>query len=340
MPISVLGESAETVKTEPLTLLEMRSHEDRAKALVETALQWVRASAGAVVSNEDSQFVPFATSDWAANAVGADRLSSSYFTLGIRDVEHAGGMQDPISMSEVLSMFAGANIELSVVWIPLTFGATTVELIYLEGHRGGSFGAVSVESFSAAGIQVAAVLDNLRSTDDPALKRDLGIARGLELLGEQVRAHLSFTRMDGIILEVLGMFRDELETSCISVRADIDEGLPELRGCRLQLQQVVFNLVRNGIDAIKDVHGGGRRLEISCRADDLEMLVTFRDRGSGLEASKNDLDRSIDPFFTPKSSGMSFSSFISRCIIEAHRGRIWAERNEESGLTIRLALPL
>src|ERR1700748_2149466 len=72
-------------------------------------------------------------------------------------------------------------------------------------------------------------------------------------------------------------FWESLEKSSISVRADIDEELPELRGDRLQLQQLVFNLLRDGIDAMKDVHGQLRRLEISCRADDVEMLAAFRD---------------------------------------------------------------
>ena len=92
-------------------------------------------------------------------------------------------------------------------------------------------------------------------------KRDVAIAGGLEVLAKGAQANLSFIMIDGVILEVLGMFRDELEKSSISVHADIDEGLPELRGDRLQLQQVVFSLLRNGIDAMKDVHGRARRLE-------------------------------------------------------------------------------
>jgi signal transduction histidine kinase len=154
------------------------------------------------------------------------------------------------------------------------------------------------------------------------------------------QANVSFIRIDGVILEVLGTFRDELQKSSIFVRADIDEGLPELRGDRLQLQQVVFNLLRNGIDAMKDVHCRLRRLEISCSADDVEMLVAFRDCGGGSGTNTNDMDRLFDPFFTARDSGMSLGPFISRCIIEAHRGRIWAESNEDCGLTIRLALPL
>jgi C4-dicarboxylate-specific signal transduction histidine kinase len=152
------------------------------------------------------------------------------------------------------------------------------------------------------------------------------------------QANLSFIRIDGVILEVLGMLRDELEKSSVSVRADIDEGLPELRADRLQLQQIVFVLLRDGIDALKDVHGQARRLEISCRADDVEMLTAFRHCGGGLETNTHDMNRLHDPFFTTRDSGIGL--FISRRIIEAHRGQIWAERNEDYGLTIRLALPL
>jgi hypothetical protein len=171
-------------------------------------------------------------------------------------------------------------------------------------------------------------------------KRDVAFVGGLEVLAKGAQANLRFIRIDGVILEVLGMFRDELEKSSISVRADIDEGLPELRGDRLQLQQVVFNLLRNGIDAMKDVHGRARRLEVSCRADNVEMLTAFRRCGSGSGANTNDLNRLFDPFLTARDSEMNLGLFISRRIIEAHRGRIWAERNEDCGVTVRFALPL
>ena len=544
MPISVQGERVEEQQNATLALLEARSREELAKALLGIALQRSRASAGAVLFIENGQFVPFATSNWAENAVRGVRFSSSRFALDLGALEHVARMPDPISMNEVLSRFDGTSIDLSVLWIPLRHRGDTVGLIYLEADRGGSFGATSIESFSAIAIQAAAVLANLRLTDDLAReirlrqhaeasrdeiydsmlrhqcigkigdfkfnpttgasigsreffrifgvspeaekldleiwigklhpddrarveretsiavatgstlqleyriikdgrvryvyseghpetngdgdllyrgividiterkaaerlfaetqaelstasrlaalgelagpivhevnqpvtalitsaeacrrwlsrcpmeiseaveaanqvvnkeKRDVAIVGGLEVLAKGAQANLSFIMIDGVILEVLGMFRDELEKSSISVRADIDEGLPELRGDRLQLQQVVFNLLRNGIDAMKDVHGRLRRLEISCRADDVEMLTTFRDCGGGSGTNTNDMNRLFDPFFTTRDSGMSLGLFISRRIIEAHRGRIWAERNEDCGLTIRLALPL
>jgi hypothetical protein len=385
MPISVQGERVEEEQNATLALLEARSREELAKTLLGIALQRSRASAGAVLFNENGQFVPFATSNWAENAVGGIRFSSPRFALDLGALEHAARMPDPISMNEVLSRFDGTSMDLSVLWIPLRYRGDTMGLICLEADRGGSFGATSIESFSAIAVQAAAVLANLRLPHDlvgeirlrqhaeasrdeiydsmlrhqcigkigdfkfnPAMgasvvskgKRDVAIIGGLEVLAEGAQANLSFIMIDGVILEVLGMFRDELEKSSISVGADIDEGLPELRGDRLQLQQVVFNLLRNVIDAMKDVHGRLRRLEISCRADDVEMLTTFRDCGGGSGTNTNDVNRLFDPFFTTIDSGISLGLFISRRIVEAHRGRIWAERNEDCGLTIRLALPL
>ena len=171
-------------------------------------------------------------------------------------------------------------------------------------------------------------------------KRDLATAGGLEVRGEGARANFSFVGIDGVILEVLGMLRDDLENSSISVRADIDEGLPELRGDRLQLQQVVFNLLRNGIEVMKDVHSRMRRLEISCRANEGDMLVKFRACSSGSGTNVNDMSRLFDRFFTTRDSVMTLGQFMRRCIIEVHRGRIWAETNGDRGLSICLALPL
>jgi len=353
MSTSVQGERVEEEQKATLALLEARSREELAKALLGIALQRSRASVGAVLFNENGRFVPFATSNWAENAVRGVRFSSSRFALDIGAFEHAARMPDPISINEVLSRFDG--IELSVLWIPLRYQGDIVGLIYLEADRAGSFGATSIESVSAIAIQAAAVLANLRLSDDLAremrLRQHAEASRDeiydstgeLEVLAKGAQANLSFIGIDGVILEVLGALHDELEKSSISVRADIDEGLPELRGDRVQLQRIVFNLLRNGIDAMNDVHGRPRRLEISCRADDIEMLMAFRYCGGGSGTNTNDLNRLnrlFDPFFTTRDPGTSLGRFISRRIIEAHRGRIWAQRNEDCGLTIRLALPL
>ncbi|MGX9428312.1 MULTISPECIES: GAF domain-containing protein [Bradyrhizobium] len=164
--ISVQGERVEEEKTATLAHLEARSRADIAKALLRIALQPSRASVGAVLFNQNGQFLRFATSNWAENAVRGIRLSSSRLALDDGALEHAARMPDPISMNEVLSRFDG--VELSVLQIPLRYQGETVDLIYLEADQGESFGATSIESFSAIAIQAAAVLANIRLTDDLA----------------------------------------------------------------------------------------------------------------------------------------------------------------------------
>ena len=172
MSVSVPGERAEEEQNATLALLEARSREELAKALLGIALQRSRASAGTVLFSENGRFVPFATSIWVKNAVRDVRFSSSRFPLDIGAFEHAARTPDPISMNEVLSRFDG--IELSVLWIPLRYQGDIVGLIYLEADRAGSFGATSIESVSAIAIQAAAVLANLRLSDDLAREIRLG----------------------------------------------------------------------------------------------------------------------------------------------------------------------
>ncbi|MDI4237942.1 PAS domain-containing protein [Bradyrhizobium sp. Arg237L] len=176
-------------KNATLALLGARSREELAKALLGIALQRLRASGGAVLFNENGQFVPFATSNWAENPVRGVRFCSSWFALDLGALEHAARMPDPISMNEVLFRFGG--IELSVLWIPLRYRGDRVGLIYLEADRGGSFEATSIESFSAIAIQAAAVLANLRLTDD--LAREIRLRRHAEAsrdeLHDSMRRH-------------------------------------------------------------------------------------------------------------------------------------------------------
>ena len=166
MSISAQGKRIEEEPNAILPPLGARSREELAKALLEIALQRSRALTGAVLFNENGQFVPFAMSNCAENAVRGAPLSPSRVALEGGALEHAASNPEPISMNKAFSGFD--SIELSVLWIPLRYQGATVGLIYLQADRRGSFGATSVESFGAIAIQPAAVLVNLRLTDDLA----------------------------------------------------------------------------------------------------------------------------------------------------------------------------
>jgi signal transduction histidine kinase len=107
----------------------------------------------------------------------------------------------------------------------------------------------------------------------------------------------------------------------------------------LQFQQVLLNLVMNGLDAIADAPAGRRQLTVrTARNGDGDAEITVIDTGHGIDPT--DLPRLFDSFFTTKKDGMGLGLALSRSIVQAHRGRIWAENNPEGGATLRFALPV
>jgi C4-dicarboxylate-specific signal transduction histidine kinase len=138
------------------------------------------------------------------------------------------------------------------------------------------------------------------------------------------------------ILEVLALTRHEMEKNRISVATQLAESLPPVRGDRVQLQQVILNLVINAIEAMSATSHGPRELAISTTRADAGVLVTIRDSGPGLPAES--AERLFEAFYTTKSDGLGMGLSICRSIIEAHRGRLWAT-NSEQGAVFNFMLP-
>jgi signal transduction histidine kinase len=142
-----------------------------------------------------------------------------------------------------------------------------------------------------------------------------------------------------MIQEVIILVGSDVLSGKVELKAELEADLPPVIGDRIQLQQVILNLILNARDAMSGVKTYSRELVITSRKGKVgEIVVAVRDSGNGLDA-KN-LDRIFDPFFTTKPEGMGLGLSISRTIIEAHGGTLWATQNEDKGATIQFTLPL
>jgi len=141
------------------------------------------------------------------------------------------------------------------------------------------------------------------------------------------------------ILEVIALTRGEVLQNGVSVRTQLAEGLPLIQADRVQLQQVILNLIVNAVEAMSGASEGARELLIATSGDASHgVLVSLRDSGPGLDAAN--LERLFDAFYTTKSSGLGMGLSICHSIIEAHGGRIWAGANEPRGAAFHFTLPL
>jgi signal transduction histidine kinase len=141
------------------------------------------------------------------------------------------------------------------------------------------------------------------------------------------------------IREAVALSSRELERECIVVQTALAADLPEVRGDRLLLQQVVVNLLRNAAEAMSGIQDRPRDLLIRTdRRNGGDIYVTVRDSGPGYP--ENHVDRLFEEFFTTKRDGLGLGLSISRTIVEAHRGRIWAEPNEGTGVTFGFSIPI
>ncbi len=145
--------------------------------------------------------------------------------------------------------------------------------------------------------------------------------------------------INDVVKEVIALVQGELVSHRVSLRMELAPALPMILGDRVQLQQVIINLVMNGIEAMQSVTDRPRELVIrSSRDETHQVLVSVTDCGVGISAEN--ADRLFNAFFTTKPSGMGMGLSICRSIVEAHGGRLSASCNEGPGATFQFVLPL
>jgi len=167
--------------------------------------------------------------------------------------------------------------------------------------------------------RAAEIIDHLQSF----YKKDAPPERGLVDVNELIR-------------EMLPLLRTEAERYSISLRTDLAAELPKVSADRVQLQQVLMNLMINAIDAMKDVDGVRELAIKSQRAENDQLQVSVSDTGVGLPAEQ--ADKIFDAFFTTKTQGTGMGLRISRSIVESHGGRLWAAANSPRGANFYFTL--
>jgi PAS domain S-box-containing protein len=162
------------------------------------------------------------------------------------------------------------------------------------------------------------------------------IKRIREFLGKG-NAETALLNLNEIVQDAAILARSELEMRQISLRTELSSELPRIPGDRIQLQQVILNLILNSAEAMDSIEGSKELVFRSHMSAAGGAVVAVRDSGNGI--SPPDLERMFEPLFTTKPTGLGMGLSISRSIIEAHGGRIWAELNQGPGLTVQFELP-
>jgi signal transduction histidine kinase len=139
--------------------------------------------------------------------------------------------------------------------------------------------------------------------------------------------------------DVLAMLRNQLRSNRVVAQAELCNDLPPVAGDRVQLEQVILNLLLNAQQAMISIEDRPRELVIRTERDEGDHVrLTVQDAGTGF--SKEALDRLFEAFYTTKAGGMGVGLSVSRAIIENHRGKLWAVANEGPGATFSFSIPL
>ena len=169
-------------------------------------------------------------------------------------------------------------------------------------------------------------------------RRAADVITRLRALFGRKEAATELVDLNEATLEVIALSRSELERNNVITRTELTDELPMVTGDRVQLQQVIINLLRNGSDAMTSVDDRPRELLFKTELDEGDCVrLSVRDAGTGFDPQT--LDQLFRSFYTTKADGMGIGLSVSRSIIENHRGRLWATPNDGPGVTFSFSLP-
>ena len=169
-------------------------------------------------------------------------------------------------------------------------------------------------------------------------RRTNGVIRQLQAFLTAGTLEQTCLNINDVIHETIGMVHSDADAQHVRIRLDLTADLPSVAGDRIQLRQVLVNLVRNAFEAVQQVEEGSRTLVLRTTST-TPGGITVAVQDSGFSIDETSLARLFHPFFTTKAGGMGLGLALSRSIITAHGGWIWATRNPERGLTMSFTLP-
>jgi signal transduction histidine kinase len=183
--------------------------------------------------------------------------------------------------------------------------------------------------------EVGGILEDIVRDD----KRASGIIRRLrDMLRKGAVVQRERIDLNQVLQEMLGLLRRELEASPASLQLMLSATPPIVRGGRIELQQVLMNLLLNAIRAAQESPGGNQNIVLATECGATTAVVKVEDCGPGIPESS--LSRIFEPFFSREAGGIGMGLSISRRIVEAHGGRIWAELRVGGGTRVAFELPL
>jgi C4-dicarboxylate-specific signal transduction histidine kinase len=163
------------------------------------------------------------------------------------------------------------------------------------------------------------------------------VIAGIRAMFRRDKAEKRRIEVNDAVVEVLKLARSELRVHGISTDMALESKLPPVNANKVQLQQVLLNLIGNAIEAMDAVTSRARLLRVRTERHGREILVTVEDTGPGIDPK--DSDRIFDPLFTTKSNGMGLGLAICRSIVDTHGGRIWAAPGVPHGTVFQFVLP-
>jgi len=273
-------------------------------------------------------------SPFGNNAIAAVTLivlTTAVVTSGVDRRFHAQALQ---------LAYAQANIELAYVGRNASLDELTVSIAHELNQP---LGAV-VNSASACLRWLAADPPNLMEAREAIAQavreadRAAEVIAGIRALLKKEPPRIESLDINEVIREVLALAGSEIAKARVTVKMDLSADLPAVQGDRVQLRQVVFNLVVNAIEAMQAVQDGEKELRIETAPDSDGVKVSIQDTGLGL--NEEDLDRIFHPFYTTKRGGIGMGLSISRSIIEAHDGQLRALPRPPRGAVFEFKLAI